>query len=376
MHVMHRKSLVTGAGLLLVAAGGLYLLIPGRTPPTGRRDPVATVSALIETTPVPSPGDAADDPAVWVHPDNPADSLVIGTDKDGGGLGVYDMAGRQLQYVRHGRPNNVDVRNGFTLGPESVSLVTAGDRTDNSILIYKIDEDTRTLEDVAARRITTVPAYGSCMYRSRRTGRLYYFVNSVDGEVEQWELFGVQGGKVDGRRVRSFSVNTRPEGCVADDELGHVYIGLEDEGVLKFEAEPTSPARGEVVDRTMDGHLDPEVEGLALYETGPGTGYLVASNQAHDSFVVYRREDGNDYLGTFAVVEGNGIDGVTHTDGIAIQSGNLGPLFPRGVFVAQDNENDTGNQNFKLVPWHAIETALRATGGQADAPGDAQPAAD
>jgi 3-phytase len=88
----------------------------------------------------------------------------------------------------------------------------------------------------------------------------------------------------------------------------------------------------------------------------------VVSKQAHDSFVVYRREGSNGYVGTFAVVDGNGIDGVTHTDGIAVQSGDLGPRFPRGVFVAQDHENDRGNQNFKLVPWHAIEEALARAG--------------
>ncbi len=28
--------------------------------------------------------------------------------------------------------------------------------------------------------------------------------------------------------------------------------------------------------------------------------------------------------------------------------------FPRGVFVAQDDHNEVGNQNFKLVPRHLI----------------------
>ena len=361
MSRMATWSVAGGVGLLTL--GAVYALMLGSPSEVPGRGPVATVSAVVETTPLPTPGDAADDPAVWRHPDNPSASLVIGTDKDGGGLGVYDLAGRQLQYVSHGRPNNVDVRDGFPLGAERVALVTAGDRADNSILIYRVDEETRQLENVAARRITTVPAYGSCMYQSRRTGQSYYVVNSVEGDVQQWELFDAGDGKVDARLVRAFSVGTRPEGCVADDQLGFLYIGLEDEGILKFEAEPAPDDRvGDVVDRTFGGHLVPEVEGLALYETGPDTGYLVVSKQAHDSFVVYRREGSNDYVGTFTVVDGNGIDGVTHTDGIAVKSGDLGPLFPRGVFVAQDHENDRGNQNFKMVSWHLIEEALDRPG--------------
>jgi myo-inositol-hexaphosphate 3-phosphohydrolase len=45
--------------------------------------PTATPHAVIETEAVPSRGDAADDPAIWIHPDNPAQSLVLGTDKKG-----------------------------------------------------------------------------------------------------------------------------------------------------------------------------------------------------------------------------------------------------------------------------------------------------
>jgi 3-phytase len=45
---------------------------------------------------------------------------------------------------------------------------------------------------------------------------------------------------------------------------------------------------------------------------------------------------------------------VTETDGIHATSANLGPMFPSGVFIAQDGLDDKGKQNFKLVPWHRI----------------------
>ena len=77
---------------------------------------VASVAATVETTPVPSSGDAADDMVVWVHPTTPSASIVIGTDKHAG-LAVYDLTGSQLQFLPDGDLNNVDLRYGFRLPP-------------------------------------------------------------------------------------------------------------------------------------------------------------------------------------------------------------------------------------------------------------------
>jgi hypothetical protein len=103
-----------------------------------------------------------------------------------------------------------------------------------------------------------------------------------------------------------------------------------------------------------EGHLAADVEGLTIYQTRDHGGYLIASSQGDDTFVVYRREPPNAYLLTFEIAAGNGIDGVTSTDGIDVANLGLGDSFPGGLFVAQDNANPGGNQNFKLVSWDAI----------------------
>src|SRR5262245_15075297 len=75
------------------------------------------VTATVETVPVPNGGDAADDPALWIHPTNPSLSLVIGTDKTAaGGLAAYNLNGTQQQFVTAGALNNVDLRYNFMLG--------------------------------------------------------------------------------------------------------------------------------------------------------------------------------------------------------------------------------------------------------------------
>jgi len=321
--------------------------------PGGGAIPPLEVVATVETEPAPHAGDAADDPVIWVHPTDPEMSTIIGTNKKGG-LAVYDLTGRQIQYLPDGGMNNVDLRAGFPLAGQSVTLVTAGNRSHNSIAIYRVDPATRRLENVAARVVTTLEAYGSCMYRSRTTGKYYYFVNSKTGNVEQWELFDNGRGRVDAVKVRGFAVGSQTEGCVADDELGHFYIAEETVGIWKYGAEPNAPTGRLSVDQAGGGRLVADVEGLTIAYGPEGTGYLIASSQGNSTYVLYRREGDNAFVKAFRVVRGSGIDAVSDTDGIDVTTANLGPAFPSGVFVAQDGRNDAGNQNYKLVPWHHI----------------------
>jgi 3-phytase len=298
--------------------------------------------------------DAADDPAIWVNPLNAAESTIIGTNKQRG-LAVYDLSGKQIQLLDDGRLNNVDIRGGFSLGGDTVSLVTASNRSNNSIAIYKVNPVTRMIENVTARKIVTIPAYGSCMYRSALTGKFYYFATSKSGIVEQWELVDNGEGRVDGVRVRRWKVGTQIEGCVADDQLGYLYVGEEAVGVWKYQAEPgAGPGRTQVDKTGTGGRLAADVEGMTIVYRANGSGYLIVSSQGNNSYVVYRREEKNEYVKSFQIGPGDGIDEVSDTDGIDATSANLGPAFPLGVFVAQDGLNDRGNQNFKLVPLERI----------------------
>jgi len=98
------------------------------------QDEVFSVQATLETAPVPTADDAADDPCIWIHPSDPALSTIIGTDKqDGGGLLVYDLQGKVIQFTADGSMNNVDIRYNFPFNGESTALVTAGNRADNTI---------------------------------------------------------------------------------------------------------------------------------------------------------------------------------------------------------------------------------------------------
>jgi 3-phytase len=360
-------------GLLIVLSAALWVLAPsvmlwtpasalGVAPtvlptPEPQHAPAAVsavaVAPVVETTPVPNTGDAADDPAIWIHPINPALSTILATDKQGG-LVVYDLAGNELQYLADGKMNNIDLRYNFLLGGRPVALVTASNRAGNSIAIYKVNLITRRLEPVGVQPLAGPEVYGSCMYHSSTSGMYYVFVNNKSGLVEQWKLSEGGNGQVAAQMVRTFDVGSQVEGCVADDELGHFYIGEEEIGIWKYGAEPEDGTTGTLIHSTSGEHLVSNVEGLTIYYADNGTGYLIVSSQGNNTFVIYRREGQNAYVQTFEIAAGNGIDEVSATDGVDVTNFGLGGAFPQGLFIAQDGNNDNENQNFKLVPWSVI----------------------
>jgi myo-inositol-hexaphosphate 3-phosphohydrolase len=321
---------------------------------------VLPVAADGETAPVGHSGDAADDPAIWVHPDDPSASVVIGNDKQGA-LEVYDLAGARIQRLTTptGSWGNVDVRQRVTIGGSTLDLVGA---VRGGMRFYTVDPATRQLS-LVTDDTGTLPSGGGegfCLYHSQVSAKLYAFVNNNRGRVRQFEIHDADGdGLLQGALVRELSVGSETEGCVADDETGAFYISEEDVALWRYEAEPGGgSARTRVDDVGGGGNLAADIEGLTLVHRPDGGGYLIASAQnvadgRNSYFAVYERTGGNGFVTAFRVVDGVAADGCQRTDGIAAHPGALGPTFPTGLFVCQDNDNTTpgssGNQNFKLV---------------------------
>ncbi len=321
------------------------------------------VTPVVETDVAPSTGDAADDPAIWIHPQDPADSLVLGTDKNGG-LMVMDLAGKLIQFLPDGRLNNVDVRSGFSDIPGLNHIAAATNRTDSAINLYAINPVTRQVSRVDARSIPAefYDPYGLCLYHSRRSGEFYVIATSGDGKLHQWRLFSTVDGKIDAELVRRLNIGTVAEGCVADDETGLLYVGEEDVGIWRYPAEPAAGNDRVLVDGIHpDGQLIDDVEGLAIYRMTGDRGYIVASSQGSDSYVVYDRNPPHAHRGTFRIRANvsTGIDGVSETDGLDVSSTAL-PGYAQGILIVQDGRNiePAENQNFKFISWQAISSAL------------------
>jgi 3-phytase len=346
------------AGALNLAAG------TPRDPRVAPQSNMAIVHPTVETRPVETDGDSADDPAIWVDRNNPSRSIIIGTQKQSG-LYVYDLQGRVLQFLPDGRMNNVDVRDNFSLGGQPVSIATASNRTNDSISIYRIDAATRRLSNVedGVQPTGFVDPYGLCMYQSAQSGKTYVFVTDNNGPLRQWELIDAGNGRVRAERVRDIPFASQTEGCVADDATGILYVAEEDVGLWRVGAEPNAPATPVSI-ATVEANdaLKDDMEGIGLYDLGDGRGYLVLSSQGNNTYAVFRREGANEYVGSFAVLadSARGIDGISETDGLEVLSANLGGAYGSGIFVAQDGRNIAPQeyQNFKLVPWSSIAAAL------------------
>lgn len=329
---------------------------------TKKLNKIVSVTAQVETKPVPrdTKSDAADDPAIWINFRSPEASRIIGTDKQGG-LAVYNLSGEELYYYNTGKLNNADLRYHFRLGPDSVDILSVSNRTGQSVDIYLIDKDGQ-LQDIHTQLRSQLKeeVYGLCMYQSKKSGKFYVFVSAKDGEVEQWELFAADD-KINGKIVRRLKPGAQLEGMVADDETGMLYLGEEDKGIWKYNAEPDGPEAGELISGSRqknNQNIKFDIEGLAIYKQTGNKGYLIASSQGNDSYAVFDRTSPHRYLGSFKVVKGSTMDGTEETDGLDVVSFPVGPAYPHGLMVIQDGHNkDNGRdmpQNFKIVNWDSV----------------------
>jgi 3-phytase len=338
------RALIT----LPLATTALLALAACATTPVGL--PPVQVTAIAETEPVgTAAADAADDPAIWRNPANPAASRIVGTDKKAG-LHVYDLNGRTLFSETSGLINNVDL----TELPDGRVIVLASDRNDiaNAMLrAWQMDTASGALTLLA-----TVPGgkgegYGFCL---RRAGEAVHAFSALkDGTVEEYRLTFPGGSEVRSEHLRTRNIPTQIEGCVADPRDGTLYVGEETGGLWRFGAEDT---QGALVFPIDNQYLVADLEGLALVPEGPGGGWLVASSQGDNAFAVFRLP-GLEPVGRFHVAQGQ-FGAVQETDGIELIAGDFGPNYPEGLFVAQDGWNEPRAQNFKLVSWAAIRAAL------------------
>ena len=185
------------------------------------------------------------------------------------------------------------------------------------------------------------------------------------------------------------------EGMVVDDYSGILYLGQEQVGwwatsVSQPAADLSLVDRvrefGVPYDRVFDEeeeefacefdysqdpglgspHLTADVEGLTIYKSGPGTGYLLVSSQGSSEFLVYDRET-LEHIGNF-LVGGGIVDSVEESDGMHVVNVNLGGEFTQGLLVAHDGGNipdvldedgeERDNTNFKFVRWADVAHAM------------------
>lgn len=332
-------------------ASSLFVLLAACASP-GADLPV--VFATAETEPVMSRDDAADDPAIWINFAEPERSLILGTDKQRG-IHAYTLDGRETQFLALPEPNNIDLRQALYVGDTVGDFAVTSNRGDNTISILGIDADGIT--ELARLPVATAEPYGICMGASPTP---LVAITHKTGELDVYRLDYVREFSI--TRIGSDHVpGVQMEGCVFDEAHQALYVGYEPFGIVRFDLGLVSgdtPPR--VIDSIGSGtRLVEDIEGLAIYETGPLSGYLLVSVQGDNSFQAYDRITGEP-KGRFRIGDGPNTDGAEETDGIAVTSADLGQVFPEGLFVAQDgfNRGESRLQNFKIVNWEMIRPLL------------------
>lgn len=302
-----------------------------------------------------------DDPAIWINPDDPLKSLVIGTDKDSdGALYVFDLEGRVIEEktVRNlKRPNNVDVEYGLILNGRPVDIAVTTEREANKIRVYRLPEMTAIDNggiDVFEGEAERAPM-GISMYKRGKDGAVFAIVGRKSGPLEGylWQYLLQDDGKgsVKGTKVRAFGLYSGKkeiESIAVDDKLGYVYYSDEQNCIRKYLADPDMPDAGKQLGTiSTAGYLE-DNEGISIYEVNDGTGYILVSDQSANKFHIYKREGepGNPHEHKEVKV----VDvSTTNSDGSDVTNIPLGPKFPAGMFVAMADD-----KTFQYYSWADI----------------------
>lgn len=326
------------------------------------------VTADAETIPVIASvdDDAADDPA-WFTVNYDSVRFIIAGSNKVAGIHFYEINGDSAGFYNIGRINNIDARTVKIAEKESITVLAGSNRDQNSIVTIVPPVKIGNKEPVITNIPTTLDdVYGFCLYHSQVSGRLYAFVNSKSGEIEQY-LLDIDTNYVLGFPVRKLAVRSQPEGMVADDRTGVLYVGEEKGGIHIFDAEPEGNHSSTMIKGSdqSNSFIHYDIEGLALYKTGESGGYLIASSQGNFSFAVFDLTT-QLYITSFTI-EGSDPDSVEETDGLEIIDLYVSAEYPEGFLIVQDGYNTSDGhveaQNFKIIDWRKIRSLLTTPSG-------------
>jgi 3-phytase len=325
-----------------------------------------------------------------------------------------------------GRLNNVDVVYGRPSAGGRPDLLVASDRGSDKLRVYRVDPAKAARGQAPLTDVTDPAApfvfnktqaevndaetvYGLATWK-RASGTYVVVSRRHTTRLALLKLTDAPHGKVGYTLVRTIDlpssfalpngrrwtpcdepgVGPQVEGMVVDPQTGTLYAAQEDVGIWRIPADLTG--RPALIDRvreygvpaTYDAdteecapgtdpgfggrHLSADAEGLTIYYGKNGRGYLIASSQGDDTFAVYGRSGGNDYIGSFRVGDHGGVDGVQASDGAMVVNVPLGRRFPKGLFVTHDGANTPAaldpdgevreNTDFKYVKWDDIARGL------------------
>ncbi|MBY0506363.1 MAG: phytase [Bryobacteraceae bacterium] len=307
--------------------------------------PLAAILDLKPVRQTAAVSDDPDDPAIWVNVQNPARSLILGTNKvkaPNGAVYVFGLDGQVKQRISGvDRPNNIDVEYGLA----GLDIAVATERLTNRLRVFAVNAS--GLRDAGAIDCCPEPM-GIGLYKRPRDGAIFAIVSPKGRATSPRRDYLYQyrlqreGDRVTGKLVRrfgNFSGTKEIEAVVVDDAMGVVYYSDEGAGIRKYHADPDHPQAARELSLFAKSGFRGDREGLAIYSRPNGTGFLISTDQlpGNSEYHVFDRQGGNPELFVFR-------GGADTTDGIEVTSTPLGQEFPSGLFIAMNS----GPRNFLL----------------------------
>lgn len=326
---------------------------------TNSTDTTNSIKPVIITEPVKYD---TDDPAIWINKADPAQSLIIGTDKDAdGALYVFDLKGKIIaDKVVRGlkRPNNVDLAYGLLLNGKPTDIAIATERMTHKLRIFSLP-DMKPVDkggiDVFVGE--TGPEYrdlmGIAIYTSK-DGKMYAIVGRKNGPktggyLWQYLLEDDGTGHVKATLARKFgeySGKKEIEAIAVDNELGYVYYSDEQTGVRQYYADPAKGDKQLAIFGTTGFQADHE--GISIYKLTDSTGYILVSDQGANRFQIFSREGTSKDPFEHKLLKIADVQ-ARQSDGSEVVNIPLNDTFKHGLFVAMSDD-----KTFHYYRWEDI----------------------
>lgn len=303
-----------------------------------------------------------DDPAIWINPSDPSQSLIIGTDKDAeGALYVFDLSGKKIDsLIVRGlqRPNNVDVAYGLKMGDRLVDFAVTGERMTSKLRFYSLpDMKEIQVGGIEVYQGETAEMYrdlmGVAVYHDKVNGKHYVIAGRKTGPTDgtylwQYEIKGSETG-ITLELVRKFgkySGTKEIEAIAVDNELGYIYYSDEGVGVRKYHADPAK-GNEELALFATEGFTQ-DHEGISIYKLNETTGYILVSDQEVNQFHVFPREGApsNPHQHDLITIIKTS---TVSSDGSEVTSLPLNSTFTKGLFVAMSDD-----KTFQIYRWEDL----------------------
>jgi 3-phytase len=302
-----------------------------------------------------------DDPAIWINSADPSQSLIVGVDKDpDGALYVFGLDGKTIgSKTVHGlkHPNNVDVEYHLMLRGKPTDIAVVTERETHKMRVFRLP-DMEAIDnggiDVFSGQAQMEPMGVGC-YRRPSDDAIFVILSRkggpANGYLWQYRLEDDGDGFVKGTKVREFGLfsgKKEIEAVAVDDSSGYVYYADEQFGVRKYAANPDAPNANDQLALFATTNFTADHEGISVYEVSDGTGYIIVSDQAANTYHIFKREGERDNPHDHKLVKIVRLS-TKNSDGSDVTSAALNVTFPAGMFVSMSDD-----KTFQLYSWKDI----------------------